>query len=319
MVLGENFGGVWRETHLFCSAFIVGSGNYGGANLCLALMSQKIMPAIWCQNNAGEAAQFYAEVFQEARIVEHKPGLATTVDIHGLQFLLINGGDMFAPNPSISGLLNFDPLLFGGEEGARAYLDKVYEQLCVEELRPLDEYPFSKRYAWIRDKYGVTWQLMLTDPEGEPRPFVVPSFMFGQVNHFKAEAASDKWISLFDDSRRGTLIHYQDDAEGIDAGSVMFTDFQLCGEYFAAMDAGEYYEFTFTPGVSILVFCKDQEEIDRLWNALSAVPEAESCGWCQDEYGISWQIVPENIFSLMANEQSRDKILSMKKIQLDQL
>lgn len=90
-------------------------------------MSQKIMPAIWCQNNAGEAAQFYAEVFQEARIVEHKPGLATTVDIHGLQFLLINGGDMFAPNPSISGLLNFDPLLFGGEEGARAYLDKVYE------------------------------------------------------------------------------------------------------------------------------------------------------------------------------------------------
>lgn len=282
-------------------------------------MSQKIMPAIWCHNNAGEVAQHYAEAFRKARIVEHKPGLATTVDIHDSQLLLINGGDEFSPNPAISGMLNFDPLLFGGEEAARAYLVEVHQHLTDTELMPLGEYPFSSYYAWVRDKYGFTWQLMLTDPAGDPRPFFMPSFMFGQANHFKAEAATNQWISLFDDSRRGTLVHYEQDAPGIDAGSVMFTDFQLCGQYFAAIDAGSYHEFSFTPGVSIIVFCEHQAEIDRYWNVLSTEPEAEACGWCKDQYGISWQIVPKDIFTLMTNEESRDKVLKMKKIHLDQL
>ncbi len=293
---------------------------YGVNNLGLSLMSQKIMPAIWCNNNAGEVAQYYAEVFRQARIAEHKPGLATVIDIHGFEFLLVNGGEEFAPNPSISGILNFDPLLFGGEEAARAYLDELYEQLSVGGvLMELGEYPFSKRYAWVRDKFGFTWQLMLTDPAGEPRPFVVPSFMFGQVNHFKAEAATTKWISLFNDSSRGVLLHYEDDSAGIEPGSVMFTDFKLLGHYFAAMDSGSYHDFTFTPGVSMLVYCDDQAEIDRYWDALSAVPEAEACGWCVDEYGVSWQIVPRDISMLMAHEDTRNKILGMKKIIIDQL
>ena len=92
-------------------------------------MAQLITPAIWCNGNADEAAQFYADIFREARVVEQAPGLAATVSIHGFRLSLINGGDQYAPNPSISCILNFDPLLFGGEDQARAYLDELYERL----------------------------------------------------------------------------------------------------------------------------------------------------------------------------------------------
>ena len=282
-------------------------------------MDQFITPAIWCDGTADEAAQFYADVFRDASIAEQAPGLAATVSIHGFRLSLINGGNQYAPNPSISCILNFDPLLFGGEEQARAYLDELYERLSTGGvLMELGEYPFSPRYTWVRDRFGMTWQLMLTDPDGDPRPFVIPSFMFGGTNHAHAEEATDAWIALFDNARRGALYRYEEGGP-LDAGTVMFTDFTLRGTWMAATDSGTFHDFTFTPGVSIIVSCRDQEEIDRYWAGLSAVPEAERCGWCVDRWGVSWQIVPHNIAELMADAATRDKILHMGKIDLTKL
>ena len=282
-------------------------------------MDQFITPAIWCDGTADEAAQFYADVFRDASIAEQAPGLAATVSIHGFRLSLINGGNQYAPNPSISCILNFDPLLFGGEEQARAYLDELYERLSTGGvLMELGEYPFSPRYTWVRDRFGMTWQLMLTDPDGDPRPFVIPSFMFGGTNHAHAEEATDAWIALLDNSRRGALYRYEEGGP-LDAGAVMFTDFTLRGTWMAATDSGTFHDFTFTPGVSMIVSCRDQEEIDRYWAGLSAVPEAERCGWCVDRWGVSWQVVPHNIAELMANAATRDKILQMGKIDLTKL
>lgn len=282
-------------------------------------MDQVITPAIWCDGTADEAAQFYADIFRDASIAEQAPGLAATVSIHGFKLSLINGGNQYAPNPSISCILNFDPLLFGGEEQARAYLDELYKRLSTGGvLMELGEYPFSPRYAWVRDRFGMTWQLMLTDPDGDPRPFVIPSFMFGGTNHANAEEATDAWIALFDNSRRGVLYRYEEGGP-LDAGTVMFTDFTLRGTWMAATDSGTFHDFTFTPGVSIIVSCRDQEEIDRYWAGLSAVPEAERCGWCVDRWGVSWQVVPHNIAELMADAATRDKILHMGKIDLTKL
>ena len=282
-------------------------------------MDQVITPAIWCDGTADEAAQFYADVFRDASIAEQAPGLAATVSIHGFKLSLINGGNQYAPNPSISCILNFDPLLFGGEEQARAYLDELYERLSTGGvLMELGEYPFSPRYAWVRDRFGMTWQLMLTDPDGDPRPFVIPSFMFGSTNHAHAEEATDAWIALFDNAHRGALYRYKEGGP-LDAGAVMFTDFTLRGTWMAATDSGAFHDFTFTPGVSIIVSCRDQEEIDRYWAGLSAVPEAERCGWCVDRWGVSWQIVPHNIAELMTDAATRDKILHMGKIDLTKL
>ena len=282
-------------------------------------MDQVITPAIWCDGTADEAAQFYADVFRDTSIAEQAPGIAATVSIHGFRLSLINGGNQYAPNPSISCILNFDPLLFGGEEQARDYLDELYERLSTGGvLMELGEYPFSPRYAWVRDRFGMTWQLMLTDPDGDPRPFVIPSFMFGGTNHANAEEATDAWIALFDNSRRGVLYRYEEGGP-LDAGTVMFTDFTLRGTWMAATDSGAFHDFTFTPGVSIIVSCRDQEEIDRYWAGLSAVPEAERCGWCVDLWGVSWQVVPHNIAELMADAATRDKILHMGKIDLTKL
>ena len=282
-------------------------------------MDQVITPAIWCDGTADEAAQFYADVFRDASIAERAPGFATTVSIHGFKLSLINGGNQYAPNPSISCILNFDPLLFGGEEQARAYLDELYKRLSTGGvLMELGEYPFSPRYAWVRDRFGMTWQLMLTDPDGDPRPFVIPSFMFGGTNHAHAEEATDAWIALFDNARRGALYRYEEGGP-LDAGTVMFTDFTLRDTWMAATDSGTFHDFTFTPGVSMIVSCRDQEEIDRYWAGLSAVPEAERCGWCVDRWGVSWQVVPHNIAELMADAATRDKILHMGKIDLAKL
>ena len=280
-------------------------------------MDQFIIPAVWCNGTAAEAAEFYAETFREGSVVERAPGLAATVSIHGFRLSLIDGGNQYAPNPSISCILNFDPLLFGGEELARTYLDELYERLSAGGvLAELGEYPFSPRYAWVRDRFGMTWRLMLTDPAGEPRPFILPCFTFGGANHANAEEATEAWIALFDDAHRGAL---RREGGPTEAGTVMFTDFTLRGTWMAAMDSGTFHDFTFTPGVSMIVSCRDQEEIDRYWAGLSAVPEAERCGWCVDRWGVSWQVVPRNIAELMADAATRERILQMGKIDLASL
>ena len=152
-------------------------------------------------------------------------------------------------------------------------------------MMELGEYPHSARYAWIRDRFGVTWQLMLTNPSGEDRPFLTPSFMFGGANQDKAREATDFWISVIDASARGALVEY-------DHGAVMFTDFRLADEWFAAMDSAVPQDTTFNEGISLLVEAEPGAELDRLWNELSSDPAAEQCGWCKDRWGLSWQITP---------------------------
>ena len=99
-------------------------------------------------------------------------------------------------------------------------------------------------------------------------------------------------------------------------GTIMFTDFNLAGQWFAAMDSAQEHNFAFNEAVSLMVSCKDQREIDAFWDKLSAVPEAEQCGWVKDKYGLSWQIIPENMGDLMARnpEKTTPAMLSMKKI-----
>lgn len=178
----------------------------------------------------------------------------------------------------------------------------------------LDEYPFSKRYGWLKDKYGLTWQLMLTDPAGEPRPFIIPSLMFSQEQTNHAEEAIDYYVSVFQDARRGIEARYQQDTGPAKAGSLMFADFTLENQWFAAMDSGVEQTSTFNEAVSLAVFCEDQAEIDYLWEKLSTDPKFEQCGWCKDKFGVSWQIVPKNIEELMKKPNAFANMMDMKKL-----
>lgn len=298
-------------------------------------MQQKVTPNLWFNGNAKEAVDFYVSAFQGSKIVStiHYPksaeegladfqlelaGKVLTIDFElGKQhFTAINAGPEFQFNPAVSFMVNFDP---SRDEQARDHLDELWGKLIDggEVLMPLDTYPYSKRYGWVKDRYGLTWQLILTDPAGEPRPFIVPSLLFAQKNTNHAEEAIKFYVSVFKDAKQGTLARYVEDTGPAKAGSLMFGDFMLAGQWFAAMDSAVEQSFTFNESVSFAVACKDQAEIDYFWEKLSNVPEAEQCGWCKDVYGLSWQIVPENMEELMKEPDAFAKLMQMKKIVID--
>jgi predicted 3-demethylubiquinone-9 3-methyltransferase (glyoxalase superfamily) len=298
-------------------------------------MQQKITPDLWFDGNAKEAVDFYVSAFPDSKVISTiyypnsvEEGLADfqlnlageelTIDFElGKQrFAAINAGPEFKFNPSTSFMVNFDP---SQDEQAREHLDELWGKLIDggEALMPLDEYPYSKRYGWVKDRYGLTWQLILTNPDGEPRPFIIPSLMFTGKNTNHAEEAINFYLSVFKDTKLGTLARYDKDTDPAKAGSVMFADFMLAGQWFAAMDSGVEHNFTFNEAVSFAVTCKDQAEIDYFWEKLSTVPESEQCGWCKDKYGLSWQIVPENMEALMKKPDAFAKMMQMKKLVIE--
>src|SRR4029450_12020128 len=104
-------------------------------------------------------------------------------------------------------MVNFDP---SQDKDDKTRIDKVWGKLSAggNILMPLDKYPFSERYGWIQDRYGLTWQLILTNPAGDPRPAIVPSLMFGGDKAGQAEAAIRYYTSVFPDSRAATMVRY---------------------------------------------------------------------------------------------------------------
>ena len=295
-------------------------------------MTQKITPNIWFDGNAKEAVDFYAATFPDGKVLstayypksteeglaEFQKDLAGKVltiefQLGDLRFTAINAGPEFAVNPSISFMVNFDP---SRDDQAREHLDELWGKLIEggETLMPLDAYPFSRRYGWVKDRYGVSWQLILTNPTGEPRPFIVPSLLFAGKNTNHAEEALKFYTSIFKDATQGTLARYDADTGPAQAGSLMFADFTLGGQWFAAMDSGVEQPFTFNEAISLAIVCKDQSEIDYFWNKLSTVPEAEQCGWCKDKFGVSWQVVPEAMGELMRRPDAFAHMMQMKKL-----
>lgn len=294
---------------------------------------QKIIPHIWFTSEAGEAAKFYISVFNNSKIVSSSilhdtpSGDVETVsfEIAGYRFMAISAGPLFQLNASISFMLNFDP---SKDDRAKEHLEEIWERLSDggKVLMPLDTYPFSERYGWIKDKYGISWQLILTDPAGEDRPFIIPSLLFITDEGESAEAATEFYLSVFKNTKRGALARYPEGMEPNKAGAIMFTDFQLEGQWFAAMDGSSaMHRFAFNEALSLMVLCKDQEEIDYYWEQLSAVPEAEQCGWLKDNYGVSWQIVPERMGEMLASSDTEavDRVtkafLEMKKFDIKKL
>ncbi|MBM7553201.1 putative 3-demethylubiquinone-9 3-methyltransferase (glyoxalase superfamily) [Thalassobacillus pellis] len=287
---------------------------------------------MWFDQEANEAAQFYTSIFPDSKVtsnttIHNTPsGDSDFVSFHiaGYSFMAINGGPHFQFNPSISFFINFDP---SKDANARNNLDQLWDKLSDggTPLMPLQEYPFSKRYGWIQDKYGLTWQLILTNPDGEDRPFIVPSLMYVQDLSGKAEEASDFYISVFSDSKREEIARYPAGMEPDEEGTLMFTDFMLEKQWFAAMDSAQSHDFKFNEAISLLVRCKNQEEIDYYWEKLSSEPKAEQCGWLKDKYGASWQIWPEVMGEMMANGTSEqlDRLtkafLQMKKFNIEKL
>ena len=292
----------------------------------------KITPHLWFDKEAKEATEFYCSLFPDSKIKNISTITDTpsgdcdivSFELWGQPFMAISAGPLFRFNPSVSFMVNFDP---AKDPAAEEHLNSAWEKLSEggSSLMPLGEYSFSKRYGWLKDKYGLSWQLILSNPGGEERPFIVPSLLFTESVWGKAEEASEFYISVFKNAKRGGIYRYPAGMEPDKEGTVMFTDFMIENQWFAAMDSAREHGYTFNEAVSFMIYCDTQDEIDYYWEKLSAFQESEQCGWCKDKYGLSWQVSPTLMNEMLTKgtgeqvDRVTQAFLKMKKFNIEEL
>lgn len=283
---------------------------------------QKVIPHLWYDKEAVEAAQWYVELFENSRILrtgiirDTPSGDTQTVEFQlaGMRFSAISAGPYFTLNPSISLMVACS----GPEE-----VDRLHSHLSTGgmELMPLGEYPFSKRYAWLQDKYGLSWQLMLVENMEEHQRIRL-SFLFSGDACGKAEEALNYYLSVFQGSTKGYVNHFQAGEAMDKRAKINYSELNIQGHQMIAMDHGYGGDFMFNEAFSLMIPCANQEEIDYFWDKLSFVPESEQCGWVKDQFGLSWQIVPENLDDVMAKgteeevKRITEAFLKMKKLDI---
>jgi len=286
---------------------------------------QKIVPHLWFDTQAVEAAEFYLSVFPDASmkkktVLKNTPSGDTAIvsfELMGYSFMAINAGPYFKINPSIS---------FHVKCATEEEVDAFWEKLLPggKVMMELGAYPFSKRYGWVEDKFGVSWQIIHADQPFQQR--IVPSCLFTKDACGKAEEAINFYASVFHDAKIESISRYEEGESPVDKpGTIKYAQVMLENQEFTFMESAFNHEFSFSEAISFVIHCKDQDEIDYYWEKLSAVPEAEQCGWVKDKFGISWQVVPM-IMDQMMSEGSQEQIdrvtqafLKMKKFDLKEL
>lgn len=289
------------------------------------MAKERIVPCVWMDDQAEEAAAFYSSVFSSGKPLGTShypeegsnpsgkaPGSVVTVevDIEGQRFTLLNGGPQFRPNPSVS---------FFVSTGSAAEVDRLHAALAQggQDLMPLGTYPWSERYAWVQDRFGVSWQIMAERKPGEAA--LAPCLMFSGVVGGRAREAMEMYVKILGGEVEAAAPY--EEGEG-PAGWVKHGRFRLGDQQFVAMDAPGEHAFRFGEGISLQVLCGDQPTIDRLWAALSAGGEAGVCGWLSDRFGVRWQITPAALDKWMtsrdvaAKDRAFAALMKMKKIDI---
>jgi len=286
---------------------------------------EKITPHLWFDNNAEEAAKFYTSIFKDSRLKNvttlHNTPSGTveiiTIEVLGQEFTLISAGPLFKFNPSVSFLVACS---------TKEEVNELWKKLSEggTALMDLGEYPFSEKYGWVQDKYGLSWQIMFMG-DHKIKQRIIPTLMFVGKQNGKAEEAINFYSSVFGNARVGDILRYSKGEEPDKEGTVKNASFMLEDQDFAAMDSAREHNFAFNESISFMVHCNTQKEIDYYWEKLSVYPEAEQCGWLKDKYGLSWQIVP-NIMDEMLKDNDKKKIarvteafLQMKKLDIAKL
>lgn len=215
---------------------------------------------------------------------------------------------------SISYIANFagidDPVI-----AARA--QKTWENLCEGGEVILEFGSFAGgRYAGIvRDRFGVTWEVMNTIPDGKKRMFIVPSVAFGGKYQNQASEAVEFYSKVFPDHLIDQSLTYPEDDGLVTKNSILFCAMKVNGQCFVFQDAGVPTEMSIRRSTVFAVFCSSQEEIDTLWDVLCASEEPTGYpGVCTDPFGVNWLIAPEHGASLAQDGPTMDKLWRMEKI-----
>ncbi|PZU25962.1 MAG: hypothetical protein DI622_01990 [Chryseobacterium sp.] len=275
-------------------------------------MNNDIFPCLWYNGDAKESADFYCKVF-DGKITADTP-VVMNIEIFGQKLMLLNGGPHFTKNASVSFMVICD---------TEAEVQKYWDQLLEDgmALMPLDSYSWSKKYGWVRDKYGVTWQIFLGEKASEQK--VVPTLMFIHENNGKAMEAMELYTGIFPNSKIGNILRYGEGSEGHPtpepAENIQHAHFEIDGYSFFCVDNSYDHQFDFNEGISMVVMTDNQEQTDQYWNSLIANGGRESmCGWLKDRFGFSWQIVPKRLIKLMSDpdqEKAQKVVQAMMKMQ----
>lgn len=285
----------------------------------------KIMTHLWFDKEAAEAGAFYLKTFANSRLLSRRtiPGTPSgdvdslTLEIEGADFMLLSAGPYFKVNPSISFMISCSD-----KDEVKRYWEAFREG--GQELMPLDTYDFSELYAWVQDRFGVSWQIMYVGDKAIHAK-IRPALMFVGKNCGHAEEAIGYYTEIFRNTEILSISRYGDGFPPNKPEMLNFAEFKLEGHFFSIMDSAYEHQFEFTEAISFIIHCDTQEEIDYYWEKLSADPEAEQCGWIKDRYGVSWQITPSVMNDMMnstdpsAIERVTKAFLQMKKFDLAEL
>lgn len=277
-------------------------------------MKEQITPCLWFDTQAKEAGAFYCAHFPKAKISAQSP-MVTEVEILKQHLVLLNGGPMFKPNASIS-------LFYICE--TEDEIDSIWKAFSAQGtvLMPLDRYPWSEKYGWVTDQFGISWQFMLGKPDVTGQK-IIPYFLFTGKQYGRAEDAINHYSSIFKDSKVDSLQRYGKNESPDVEGKVKQAEVLLSGQKFRFMESAHPHNFTFTEGVSLTVYCETQEEIDFYWEKLTEGGKESMCGWLKDKFGVSWQIVPTILSKLMSDPAKAGKaaqaFMQMRKFDIEKL
>lgn len=274
-------------------------------------MIAPLFPCLWFDGKAAEAAKLYCSIFKNSQIISESE-LVAIFSLNGQKVMGLNGGPMFQINPSISLFVTCD---------SAAEANRIWEQLIDRgsSYIPINSYPWSERYGWLKDRYGMTWQISSSGKNNQELR-IIPSMLFVGDKFGKAGEAIKHYSGIFENSSTEVMEYYPD---GDWAGKVLYSEFTINFQRIIAMDGPGVHEYDFNEGVSFSVECDTQEEIDYLWEKLTEGGEESMCGWLKDRFGVSWQIVPSVLKTLMADPVKGPKVmeafLKMRKFEIDKL
>lgn len=276
---------------------------------------------LWFNDQAEEAAHSYCSIFPGSgidRMLTYGPSAASasgrpagsvmTVEfrIENTPFLALNGGPHFRIDPSISFFISCE---------SEAEMEEKWNKLKNTVRMELAAYPFAKRYGWCEDRFGVNWQLVL----GSGCQKISPALLFSNKNFGKGGEAIAFYVSRFPDSRVNTI------RKDEKSTTILHSRITLANKEFVIFEGPMDPVHDFSPAVSFVLGCDSQEEIDAVWKRLSDTPEDGQCGWLQDPYGVSWQVVPKawGRWLFEADPEKRERlmqeVLRMKKIDMTRL
>ena len=277
-------------------------------------MKQEITPCLWFNAQAKEAAALYCSVFANAKITSQSP-IVTEINVSGQSITLLDGGPMYQPNPSIS----FYYICETEQE-----FDNIWNAFSKEGsvMMPADKYPWSEKYGWIADKFGISWQLGVGEIS-EVGQKITPCLLFTGDQYGRADEAIAFYSSIFKDPKVDGILRYGADELPDREGKVKHAQIALNDQKFMLMESAGPHNFTFSEGVSLTIHCKTQEEIDYYWEKLTESGEESMCGWLKDKFGVSWQIIPTILGKLMTDPAKAGKaaqaFMAMRKLNIEQI